>query len=276
MTLSDPSFHALRFGRAAGGYEARAGIQARMAGTLVDLWGDRPAPTSILEFGCGTGLLTARLRARFPAASVLSTDAAAGMIEAARLRYPDSGAHHPDFAEQDAGGAQPPARVVAARAPYDLIAAGALVQWFPDLERHFRFAGSLTASGGRYLVSGFARQNFPELNALLSEPPFSYTRFPGHEPEAVERAATAAGWNTLAMLAWEEKEILPNPRQVLRLLQDLGSVRDPREGGAMNRRNLAWLLEEYERRFSEPAAESGAGGVRLTWKPWAALLERKA
>ena len=266
MTISEVSFHALRFGRAAAGYESRAGIQLRMAETLVDLWGDRPAPRTILEFGCGTGLLTSRLRARFTGADILSTDAAQGMLETARVQFP--GSAHPDFAEQDADGLKPPVRVVATRAPYELIAAGALVQWFPDLERHFRFASSLTAPGGHYLVSGFAHKNFPELNALLSEPPFSYTRFPGHDPEAVEKAASAAGWNVLSLLDWEEKEVLPSPRQVLRMLQDLGSVRDPREGGRMNRDNLEFLLKEYGRRFVD------GDGVRITWRPWAALLQK--
>jgi malonyl-CoA O-methyltransferase len=237
-----------------------------MAGALIDLWGDREAPANLLEFGCGTGLLTARLRARFPKSALLSTDASLGMLEAAMLQL-----HAPgllSFSEQDADGSHPPALAVASRAPFDLIAAGALVQWFPDLERHLRFAASLAAPGGRYLVSGFAYANFPELNALLSAPPFSYTRFPGHEPGSVEKAASAAGWNPLSMLAWEEKEILPTPRHVLRMLQDLGSVRDPREGGRMNRSNLEFLLEEYGKRFADE------GGVRLTWRPWAALLQK--
>ena len=266
MTIGDVSFHALRFGRAAAGYESRAGIQARMASTLTDLWGDRAAPGRILEFGCGTGLLTDRLLRAFPESVLLATDASLGMLEAAMLQL-----HRPgrlDFSEQDADGSHLPAIAVAARAPYDLIAAGALVQWFPDLERHLRFAASLAAPGGHYLVSGFARKNFPELNTLLSAPPFSYTRFPGHEPAAVESAAAAAGWDTLSMLAWEEEEILPSPRQVLRMLQDLGSVRDPREGGRMNRDNLEFLLTEYGRRFAQ------GDGVRLTWRPWAALLQK--
>jgi SAM-dependent methyltransferase len=270
MTISEISFHALRFGRAASGYESRAAIQARMATALADLWGDRPAPGHILEFGCGTGLLTNRLLRTFPEAKLLATDASLGMLEAAMLQL-----HRPgrlDFSEQDAAGIAPPALAVAARAPFDLIAAGALVQWFPDLERHLRFASSLTIPGGHYLVSGFAHKNFPELNALLSEPPFSYTRFPGHDPAAVEKAAAASGWNVLSLLDWEEKEILPSPRQVLRMLQDLGSVRDPREGGRMNRDNLEFLLKEYGRRFAD--SDDNGPGVRITWRPWAALLQK--
>lgn len=274
MTAGDVSFHALRFGRSAAGYQARAGIQARMAGALLDLWGERPAPEGVLEFGCGTGLLTRGLRERFPGARLLATDASAGMLEEARAalaRETRAGEPaHPDFVEQDASGLKPPAQVVAARAPYDLIAAGAMVQWFPDLARHFEFAGALSRPGGHYLVSGFGQGNFPELNALLAGPPFSYTRFPGHDPAAVEAAAARAGWDVSALFAWEEVEVLPTSRQVLRMLQDLGSVRDPREGGRMNRSNLAWLLEEYEKRY---AVE---GGVSITWKPWVALLRQPA
>jgi hypothetical protein len=109
------------------------------------------------------------------------------------------------------------------------------------------------------------------LNALLAEPPFSYRRFPGHAFEAVEAAARSTGWSVAGFLSWEEIEALPSARAVLRRMKDLGSVRDPREGGRMNRANLAHLLAEYERRYSNTD-----GGVRLTWKPWVALLARSS
>jgi malonyl-CoA O-methyltransferase len=262
---SNASFHALRFGRAAARYEARAHIQARMAEALLDLWGDRPAPARVLEFGCGTGLLTRGLRARFPRAALTATDASAGMVEIAQGT---PGLQAAAFGILDARGDLPVGTAFPRREPSDLLASGALVQWFSDLAAHFRFAGSLAAPGARYLVSGFDRANFPELNALLSEPPFSYRSFPGHSQAAVENAALAAGWSVTAFVGWEERDILPTARAVLKQLQELGSVRDPREGGRMNRANLAHLLAEYERRFAE------GSGVQLTWKPWVALLSR--
>lgn len=268
---SPVSFHALRFGRSAAGYEANAGVQARMADVLLGLWGDRPAPERVLEFGCGTGLLTRRLRARFPRARIVATDAAPEMLEFARaaLSAQVADAVGPvTYRELDARGGSP-APVASTDGPPDLLASNALVQWFPDLAGHFRFAAAQAAPDARYLVSGFDRANFPELNTLLSEPPFGYRNFPGHAREEVEAAARAGGWTVAAFAAWEETETLPSARAVLRRMQDLGSVRDPREGGRMNRANLARLLAEYERRF---AAESG--GVRLTWKPWAAVLAR--
>jgi SAM-dependent methyltransferase len=272
--LSGASFHALRFGRAAARYESRARVQARMAETLLDLWGDRPSPSNILEFGCGTGLLTRALHARFPGAAILTTDASPEMLEVARDAL--SGMRPPvALATQDASGTVPAAEPLQRSAPPSLLASGALVQWFPDLAAHFRLAASLSAPGAYYLVSGFDSANFPELNELLKEPPFSYRSFPGHARESVEAAAAASGWTMTAFLGWKEHEILPTARAVLKLLQELGSVRNPREGGQMNRANLAHLLAEYERRFSEDgAAGENGGGVRLTWRPWVALLSR--
>lgn len=282
MTVQDSdTFHALRFGRAAARYEAQAGVQARMADALLSLWSDRAAPARILEFGCGTGLLTRRLQARFPGAAHLATDASPEMIDLARASVHDPARvaatpvpHQPPaFAVLDARGSAAShaalhgyAATHPALFPVDLVASGALVQWFPDLAAHLRFAASFAAPGAAYLVSGFHRENFPELNTLLAEPPFSYRDFPGHAPAAVEAAAGAAGWSVSGMLSWDEPEVLPDARAVLRRMQDLGSVRDPRAGGRMTRAHLAHLLSEYERRFSVE------GGVRLTWKPWAALL----
>jgi SAM-dependent methyltransferase len=275
MTTPD-TFHALRFGRAAARYESRARVQARMAQVLLDLWGDRPAPANILEFGCGTGLLTRALCARFPGAALTATDAAPEMVALAQeslMHVPTaSGKSRVAFATQNARGDVPPQPGLVRAADhhlFDLIASGALVQWFPDLAAHFRFAALLSAPGARYLVSGFDAANFPEINALLRKPPFEYRSFPGHTQDEIETAANAAGWTVTNFLGWEESEILPTPRAVLKLLQELGSVRDPREGGRMNRANLAHLLAEYERLYSTDAI---GGGVRLTWKPWAALL----
>ena len=259
------SFHALRFNRSASRYESEAGVQSRMANRLLELWsGSEPA--NILEFGCGTGILTRRLEDRFPVSAILATDAAPIMLAEARKNRAESS--RVLFVEQDAQGQAEASKEISSHAPFDLIASNALVQWFPDLENHFHFAAGLVQPEGAYLVSGFTRSNFPELNELLAEPPFSYRSFPGHDSDAVRKVAGKSGWKTLVMETWEETEILPSVRDVLHRIQSLGSTRDPREGGRLNRRNLDYLVSEYTRRFSEP------GWVRLTWQPWIALLMR--
>ncbi len=265
-----PSFHALRFGRAAAGYEDAAHIQARMADKLSALGGlgDSGAPFRILEFGCGTGLLTRRLRQRFPAAALLATDASAAMLTQARQNASVLPSPLLAFVLQDASGARPPTPEVQRQAPVDLAASNALVQWLPDLSRHLDWVAGLCAPHGHYLVSGFSRDNFNELNSCLSRPPFSYREFPGHDPEEVRRAATEAGWQVASFEAWEEIEIVASPLAALRRIQRLGSTRDPHTGGRLTRRNLKSLLADYADRFSAP------GGVSLTWRPWVAHLQR--
>ena len=260
------SFHAQRFNRSASRYESGAEIQTRMADRLLDLW-NSPAPANILELGCGTGILTRRLRKRFPAASILATDAAPAMLEQARIHCGKDPLL--EFTEQNAEGLVSISEVIAAQIPFDIVASNALVQWFPDLDRHLKFVQNILKPDGFYLISGFARSNFPELNGLLSEPPFSYQNFPGHDLKSVETNAHPSGWKVMAIQGWEEKEILSSALDVLHRLQVLGSTRDPREGGRLNRKNLDHLIAEYTRRFSEPS------GVRLTWKPWVALLRRQ-
>ena len=261
------SFHALRFNRSASAYESHAEIQSRMAERLVGLSQDLN-PGNILEFGCGTGILTRRLLQRFPKIPLLATDAAPAMLDEARKRTGARSSDSLKFAEQDAGGSMKISSQVSSESPYDLLASNALVQWFSNLENHFRFAAQLVNPNGAYLVSGFMRSNFPELNSILAEPPFSYQTFPGQDSESIRKAASAASWKVEMIQEWEEVELLPSAMEVLHRIQALGSTRDPKEGGRLNRKNLHDLITEYEQRFSQPE------GVRLTWKPWAALLKR--
>ena len=259
------SFHALRFNRSASAYESHAEIQSRMAERLVGLSQDLN-PGNILEFGCGTGILTRRLLQRFPAAPLLATDAAPAMLDEARKRTGTRSSDSLKYAEQDAGGSTEASPEISSQSLYGLLASNALVQWFSDLENHLRFAAQLVKPNGAYLVSGFSQSNFPELNSILTEPPFSYQTFPGQDPESIRHAVGATGWKVVALQEWEEVELLRSAMEVLHRIQALGSTRDPKEGGRLNRKNLNHLIMEYERRFSQPE------GVRLTWKPWAALL----
>lgn len=75
-----------RFSNAAERYEQSAHIQ-RQAAVLFDAWlaGLKlEAPQRIAEIGCGTGLLTRLLRARFPQAAIEATDLAPAMVEFCR------------------------------------------------------------------------------------------------------------------------------------------------------------------------------------------------
>lgn len=70
---------AARFGAGAASYEARAGLQQDVARRLAALLPDVEAP-KVLELGCGTGLLSRHLVARYPGGHFTLTDAAPAMI----------------------------------------------------------------------------------------------------------------------------------------------------------------------------------------------------
>ena len=76
------------FDRAATTYDAHASVQNRLALELAARIDDEPA--SILELGCGTGTLTAHLRARFPAAEIVAVDFSPAMAAPRPGAVPDA------------------------------------------------------------------------------------------------------------------------------------------------------------------------------------------
>ena len=268
------SYHARRFDRAAAGYAAHASFQAHMAERLLSLlptslpplWPEKEAPDPVLELGCGTGLLTGLLLRRLPGRPLLATDAAPRMLAEAVRAF----GHRPGlrFGACDASGRVPPPAPVEGGGPYRLAASNALVQWFPDLKSHLRWTASLLVPGGLYLVSGFDRANFPELNSLLGEPPFAYADFPGHHALELPALAAAAGLEPVALETERRETVYPSPRAFLEAIRSLGAARRPREDRPLTRARLRLLLERYRERYPRD------GGVAATWAPWYALFRK--
>jgi malonyl-CoA O-methyltransferase len=265
--MSGCDFHSRRFDRAAATYGAAAEVQDAMGRTLIGMTADPGGGPRILEMGCGTGRFSLRLRARFPEAGLWITDAAPRMLEEARRAL---GEPRPGGGEAllfDASGRSTAPEALRGAAPFGLAASNALVQWFPDLGRHFRAVAGLLAPGGAYLVSGFLRDNFPELNAILAREPFGYTDFPGHTLEEVDSAARGV-FAVESLRAESLERTYADPAAFLGVIKGLGSARKPPEARAMTRGRLVALLDAYRTGYAT------VGGVRATWKPWYALLRK--
>jgi malonyl-CoA O-methyltransferase len=250
-----------RFGRAAGTYHASTPVQVAMAAHLASLVPGSAAPDSILELGCGTGHLTRELLGRFPSASVLATDLSEAMLQQAASRWDRDRA--PEWAILDGFQPKMPGRT------FSLVASNALVQWFPDLAEHFARCLGLCAPGGHLLVSGFARDNFPELERILAGEPFGYPPGPGHAPETVVEAVARSGWVAVSLSCQDWPVLYPAARAFLSHPRDSGANRPPPPGRSLGRSGLQTLLQ----RLQEDAG--GPDGVRITWKPWF-LLARPA
>lgn len=284
------TFHSLRFDRAAASYGAHSRIQERMADFLLDLHEGPEKPGSILELGSGTGNLTRRLAARFPGAAIAATDAAPRMLDTARtaLSTPGpvadpsalagaptpAGAPATPIADRirwflfDVSGTAPVPGPVRQAAPFALAASNALIQWFPDPRPHLSQVRTLLAPSGSYLVSGFSRNNFPELNAILRDPPFSYPDYPGHLKGDILAAAADAGFRVEEYREESIETEMPSAQAFLDSIRGLGSARRPESDRPLTRARLRRLLDSYQERYSM------GQGIRATWKPWYARLRK--
>lgn len=119
---------AKRFSRAAQTYERGASLHRHVAARLLETL---PEPEAfgcgrILEVGCGSGVLTAPLRHRYPEASVCVLDVAEGMVAAVRERW----GHDPrmSFVVGDV-------RSFTASQPVDLIVSSSALHWATPLDR---------------------------------------------------------------------------------------------------------------------------------------------
>lgn len=251
---SGVDWRSARFGRAARTYHESTPVQAAMARRLVDLLPREFRPDSILELGCGTGHLTRVLAERLPESSILATDLSEAMLKHARL------------------GGGTPSRLswqrLDARTPkipgqaFDLVASNALVQWIPGLQAHFKCCRELSSRTGRLAVAGLCDDNFPELESILSRPPFGYPPGPGHAVAVVEDAAAKGGWTVDSLVGEEWPATYPSATAFLAHLRDSGANRPPPPGKSLGRSGLRELLEHLGR---EAACEDG---IRITWKPW--------
>jgi ubiquinone/menaquinone biosynthesis C-methylase UbiE len=139
-SASENSAVVRRFSRSAPTYETVAEVQAWLAATLACLIPET-APGSVLECGCGTGLLTRILAVRWPDCAYVASDPAPGMLETARRGCP---ARHVRFAETDADHALGPA---------DWVVSSSALHWSEDLGRTLAHLWRQVNPGGGMAVS---------------------------------------------------------------------------------------------------------------------------
>lgn len=132
---------AQRFSRAARTYERGAGLHRHVAARLI---GMMPDPVKfgngrILEVGCGTGVLTEKLRGRYPGAPLCVMDMAEGMVSCVRERWGD--APDMEYVVADVRTCELPRKV-------DLIASSSALHWAMPLDKTLdRLRGWLSPGG---------------------------------------------------------------------------------------------------------------------------------
>lgn len=140
------------FSRSAPHYEDHAVLQKELADALFFTVG-KYHPESILDLGCGTGYLAAKIARHFPFAKVTGIDLAPGMIVVARERYRRGNLL---FIEADAEEKTFPAET------FDLIVSNASLQWM-DFEKVADGVAKMLKLGGFFAFNTFGPQTLNEL-----------------------------------------------------------------------------------------------------------------
>jgi len=151
---------AARFGARAASYEAYAGLQASVARRLAGHLPAFAAP-AVLELGCGTGLLSRHLLARYPQGRFVLTDVSPAMIAECRRNLADVDSPRARFEVMDAGQA-------AGQDGFDLIVTSMTLHWLPDPVASLERLRSRLSPGGMLVFAGLGADSFAEWRAVLA------------------------------------------------------------------------------------------------------------
>ncbi|MEM7396498.1 MAG: methyltransferase domain-containing protein [Verrucomicrobiota bacterium] len=242
-----------RFSAAAPSYHACARVQAQIADDLMELLSDRPQPYIILDIGCGTGLLTERILARYPEARIDALDFSPAMLASAasrltaspNLRWIEADARHRDAGET-----------------YDLILSSSSLQWMEPVEETFNHIVGQLKPGGAFVFSLMLRETLPELDQSrrrVAPHKTGDARFRTRDDiEAIFKTLDGDLTTSADRLY---RSAYPSARHFLEEIHQLGVTGGSvsRNGLPLNRTELSRLLTDYESHYAHPDGGVTAG-----------------
>lgn len=245
-----------RFSRAAQTYEQGAALHRHVAARLV---GMMPDPETVgagrlLEVGCGTGVLSERLRQRFPEATLCLLDAAPAMVDCVRERWRDVPGVEAVVADL---------RDYRANRPVDWIFSSSALHWVVPLADAFASLAANLAPGGGLCAALMVDGTLGELHALRRQV------VPGKVPEGrlpeagtVLKELAAAGFAVTSSDVESIRARYHSADDFLRTIhaQGLTGGGVSRSAVPLSRGELDRLRREYDATFSE-----GGHGVYATF-----------
>ena len=152
------------------------------------------AAPRVLELGCGTGLFSRHLLARYPDGTFLFTDLAPSMVEQCRRNLAVASKQRVSFEIMDA--ARP-----TADGPFDLIATSMTLHWLADPAAALATLRRLLAPGGVLIYATISGKSFPEWREVLAAQglPIGLLEIP-ELPGIVDEERIVADHDTLGFL----------------------------------------------------------------------------
>ena len=158
MLSSRSAAIAQSFGAAAGTYDDHTDLQRTVAARLARLLPKLAAPR-VLELGCGTGLFSRHLLARYADGAFLFTDLAPSMVDQCRMNLAGAG-KRVSFEVMDA--ARP-----TVDGPFNLIAMSMTLHWLADPEAALATLRKRLAPNGVLVFATIGSESFPEWRDAL-------------------------------------------------------------------------------------------------------------
>jgi len=254
---------AARFSAAADTYDNHAAVQSRTASQLINLLAAKLSAKSILEIGCGTGILTKKLAKRFPFARICATDISDGMIRHAREHFkPPKNISWltGDFRESRNLGT------------FDLVISSSALHWITPLSRTFRKISALISKDGTLAFGIMLKGTLAEVHtARRKVVPSKKARKQLLPENKVLTLLKASGLTILKKHRAIYRNVFKSGRLLLRSLHEQGVTSGPFASGQtpLNRRELEKLVSYYDKHYK------CTDGVYATYKVLFVLATRK-
>ena len=244
------------FDRAAVTYDAAAVVQRRVCDRLLEelvvLVSEEPAPTHILDAGCGTGYGARLLRSRWPETHITGVDFAPAMLEIAGQ-------------STDACFAADIEKLPFEDRRFDLWWSSLTIQWC-DTHAVFAEAARVLRPGGRLALSTLGPDTFHELRKAFAGVDHHRHTLPFSEPAEIGDTLKNTGFTGLALLRERHTVYYPDLKTLLRAVKAIGAqnVGEGGRSGMMGR--TAWLqLEAAYENHREPAGLPASYDVILAY-----------
>ncbi len=244
MTNSKKSI-AARFSASASTYDEYAAVQQVTAEKVLELSNKVPPPQSILEIGCGTGILTEKLRRRFPDKKLSALDVSAGMIKQAQRRVNE--ADSITWLIEDI-------KDITCQSQYNCIISSSSLHWVIPIESAFKKIKALLQPRGHLIFGLMVHGTFSELHqarqsAAIKKP--TRARLPG--VKEILASLEQYGFNTIYHDQDSLKVTFPSANDFITSIHEQGVTGGPvsMSDHLLSRSELANLVAYYDSHYRD-------------------------
>ncbi len=248
----DRELVASRFSAAAGVYDRYAEHHRLIASEVLDIAAGFH-PDSLLELGCGTGILSLGLHDSFPDALKVFTDIAPGMVDICRTKIPDSDLARCrvwDFENSHCD------------RQYGLVASSCALQWLSNPASFARKLSSLITPRGVTVHAIPVRGMLGELEESFSETGGSWNSLNYLSGTAWDKLFIESGFSPVRGYSLDFTVHYPSPVDALRAVRGIGASLSGHSGApAVSPGALRKALDFYQSEFGD-----NSGSVPATYR----------